>query len=295
LSRPQPADVNAQYNLAAPGSVADKVAIRQRRKMFSDFVDQMNISADDTLLDVGVTSERRYQHSNYLEAWWPHKDRITAVGIDDCGFLETLYPGLRFVRADGRHLPFADNSFDFVHSSAVIEHVGDRVRQARLLSELWRVTRGGVFVTTPNRWFPVEVHTMLPLLHWLPPQWYRAILRRVGLPFFASEANLNLLSRRDLSSIARAAGITDFSIASVELLILTSNLILVARKDRVRDWAAGGGAVNSLVAAARPRAQVGTPLSRERNPGSRRLSDCHARMISTIPWQTADAAQSRAR
>ena len=25
-----------------------------------------------------------------------------------------------------------------------------------------------VFLTTPNRWFPVEVHTRLPLVHWLP-------------------------------------------------------------------------------------------------------------------------------
>jgi hypothetical protein len=24
------------------------------------------------------------------------------------------------------------------------------------------------FVTTPNRWFPLEVHTRLPLVHWLP-------------------------------------------------------------------------------------------------------------------------------
>ena len=23
-------------------------------------------------------------------------------------------------------------------------------------------------MTTPNRWFPVEVHTRLPLVHWLP-------------------------------------------------------------------------------------------------------------------------------
>ena len=25
-----------------------------------------------------------------------------------------------------------------------------------------------MFLTTPNRWFPVEVHTRLPLVHWLP-------------------------------------------------------------------------------------------------------------------------------
>ncbi|MBV8752177.1 MAG: class I SAM-dependent methyltransferase [Hyphomicrobiales bacterium] len=211
--------------------MADKITIRQRRKMFSDFVGRMNISAGDTILDVGATTDRLCEHSNYLEAWWPHKDRITAIGIDDCGFLETLYPGLRFVRADGCDLPFADNAFDFVHSSAVIEHVGERRRQARLLSELWRVARRGVFVTTPNRWFPVEVHTMLPLLHWLPSRWYRATLRRIGLPFFATEANLNLLSRRDLGHLARAVGISDFDIFAVKLWGVTSNLIVLAQKN----------------------------------------------------------------
>jgi hypothetical protein len=27
-----------------------------------------------------------------------------------------------------------------------------------------------VFVTTPNRWFPLEVHTLLPFVHWLPAE-----------------------------------------------------------------------------------------------------------------------------
>ena len=72
---------------------------------------------------------------------------------------------------------------------------------------------------------------MLPLLHWLPPRWYRAILRRIGPPFFASEANLNLLSRRDLDGLARGAGIVDFHIDAVELWALPSNLMLVAPKN----------------------------------------------------------------
>jgi hypothetical protein len=35
------------------------------------------------------------------------------------------------------------------------------------VAEALRVSRR-VFITTPNRWFPIEVHTKLPLVHWLP-------------------------------------------------------------------------------------------------------------------------------
>ena len=35
------------------------------------------------------------------------------------------------------------------------------------MHELCRVSKR-VFVTTPNRMFPLEVHTLLPFVHWLP-------------------------------------------------------------------------------------------------------------------------------
>ena len=71
------------------------------------------------------------------------------------------------VVADGRKLPFPDDAFDVAFSNAVLEHVGSREDQRRFLHELCRVAPR-VFVSTPNRWFPVELHTRLPLLHWLP-------------------------------------------------------------------------------------------------------------------------------
>ena len=78
------------------------------------------------------------------------------------------------MRADGRDLPFADGEFDLGFSNAVVEHVaGGREGQRRFVHELCRVS-GSVFVTTPNRWFPLEVHTLLPFVHWLPGRRTRA-------------------------------------------------------------------------------------------------------------------------
>ena len=219
-----------EYGLAPPGSLPTRVAKRQRRRMLARFLQTVEIAPPDSILDVGVTSDRSHSHSNYLEAWYPHKERITAVGVEDAGFLQQAYPGVRFVRADGVRLPFRDASFDVVHSSAVIEHVGSHSRQAAFLRELWRVARKGVFVTTPDRWFPIEVHTVLPLVHYLPPPLFRRILLALGRDFFADETNLNLLSRRSLTAAACEAGIEKFRVESVALLGWPSNLLLIASK-----------------------------------------------------------------
>ena len=222
--------INAQYNVAAPNSLPVRIAQYQRHKMFRSFLILAAASPEDTILDLGVTSDRSYDHSNYFEAWYSRKDRVTAAGVDDSHFLEDLYPGVRFVRADGRDLPFKDEAFDYVHSSAVLEHVGNEERQCQFLREIWRVSRKGAFVTTPNRWFPVEFHTLLPLLHWLPQQLYRAILPVMGREFFASEDNLNLLSRNALSRLASRAGIRNARIETVALFGWPTNLILTAQK-----------------------------------------------------------------
>ena len=216
---------NAQYNVAAPGSLPVRIAGMMRRRMYDKFVRDSGVQAGDTILDIGATSDASYDHSNYLEAWYPHKHRIVAVGVDDAGFLQARYPGLRFVRADGRALPFGDASFDFVHSSAVLEHVGGWENQRRFAAEALRVARKGVFLTTPNRWFPIEFHTVLPLVHWLPKASFRWLLTHTGRGFFAAEDNLNLLSAGELAAMCRSIG-ASHEIDGVRLAGWTSNLIV---------------------------------------------------------------------
>jgi len=64
-------------------------------------------------------------------------------------------------------LPFNANSFDIATANAVLEHVGSFEKQVLFVGELCRVARR-VFVTVPNKFFPVENHTALPLAHYQP-------------------------------------------------------------------------------------------------------------------------------
>jgi ubiquinone/menaquinone biosynthesis C-methylase UbiE len=225
------AGVNAQYNVAAPNSLPTQIAAYQRRKMYRAFL-ELGVAPEDTILDVGATSDQTYDHSNYLELWYPHNSRITALGKDKAAsFLETACPGVHYVSGDGCSLPFDDRSFDWVHSSAVLEHVGDTARQIAFVREAWRVACKGVFVTTPNRWFPVEIHTVLPLVHWLPKRAFQRLLTKMGRDFFASDANLNLLSAHELRLIAATVGSRNHYVTGVRLGGLISNLLLIMRHD----------------------------------------------------------------
>jgi SAM-dependent methyltransferase len=155
--------------------IADAISLRSRRRKLALLVAEFAPTADTTVLDVGVDEVSLGEHGgqsgcsthNVLEELYPWPSRITALGLHDGGRFRERYPHIGYVQGDGCDLPFPDQSFDIVHANAVIEHVGGRERQQQFVSEALRVGRH-VFITTPNRWFPIEVHTRLPLVHWLP-------------------------------------------------------------------------------------------------------------------------------
>jgi len=222
---------NAQYNVALPDSLAIKVITRMRKRMYRHFLETMSIKSNHRLLDVGVTSDQSYESSNYLAAWYPHKDKVTVMGIDNAKFLEELFPGVKFIMANGLSLPFSDNEFDFVHSSAVLEHIGGEKNVKRFMKELYRVARFGVCITTPNRWFPVEFHTGLPLVHWLPKPFFRYLMRQSGREFFSREENLNLHTKADLYRFCQSFLPMKVKICGIKLGGWTSNWMLFVLKN----------------------------------------------------------------
>jgi SAM-dependent methyltransferase len=163
--------------------IASEASRRSRERKLRLFLELLGPGPSTSVVDVGVTDSGvggAYGTDNFLEAGYPWPERITAVGVTELERFAAAFPQVRRVVADGRALPFADGEFDVGFSNAVVEHVGGRADQAAFVRELCRVARR-VFVTTPNRWFPVEVHTLLPLVHWLPRGAQPASLAEIDL------------------------------------------------------------------------------------------------------------------
>ena len=212
------------YNIhTGESGVATALALKAREKMYKIFIEKFKPAADTKILDVGVTCDYANASSNYFEQYYPFKEQITCVGTEDAAWLEERYPGLRFVRiSPNDKLPFKDKQFDISLSNAVIEHVGSTCNQKKFVSELLRVSKV-VFVTTPNRWFPIETHTMLPFLHFLPVAWWRKSLAVLGYGYYSLEENLNLLDKRSLPKLFPAD--VSIEVIGVKTLGFISNLV----------------------------------------------------------------------
>lgn len=184
-----------QYQLGL-NKLTSWIRLRVNRRICSTLFQMNEPRTDRSVLDIGVTADR-HAGSNFFEKEYPYPRAITAVGTEDASFLEKDFPGLHFLKVDGRSLPFADKSFDLVVSFATLEHAGSRKDQQRFVQEACRVGKN-VCIVVPNRWHPIEFHIVMPFIHWLPAPYFRSIIKRLGMGFYAKEENLNLLSERDV-------------------------------------------------------------------------------------------------
>ncbi len=182
-----------------------RAALRARRAMYARVLELARPEAGTRILDVGTTPDLDLPYNNFFERWYPDPQSVTVCSIEDCSSFEQVFPGVTFRRITSDSLPFANREFDLALSFAVLEHVGDEAQQRHFVREMARVADRFILYT-PYRYFPVEMHTFIPLSHWLPARWYRAAWARMGLAFWADERNLNLLSRRDIRGLLPQSG-----------------------------------------------------------------------------------------
>lgn len=179
--------------------LARTVSARSRRQKVSLL--RANIAPASSVLLVGVSPDEGIGTESAVERGLLSHADVTCLVYEP---FDGDILGCPTVQGDARDLPFPDDSFDYVVSNAVIEHVGGPDGARRMISESERVARVGYLHTTPNRWFPIEPHVMVPLLHWLPEQARVRAFSAIGLPSYTKE-NYWLFSKRTLRDLGAMA------------------------------------------------------------------------------------------
>jgi hypothetical protein len=150
-----------------------------------------------------------------------------AVAADDSIF--------RVEEGDALALPtHALARFDLAHANSVIEHLGQWPRIERFAAILRAVP--AYYCQTPYFWFPLEVHTMVPFLHWLPESLRAKIYGSFDLPNFpraqtmqwamSNAEGIKLLDRAQMSALFPDAEI------SFEWVGIPKSIIAIRRPDQ---------------------------------------------------------------
>ncbi|MDQ4049016.1 MAG: class I SAM-dependent methyltransferase, partial [Actinomycetota bacterium] len=178
------------YPSSRPGwrtRLATPLASRARRRRYETFARATGLRPDDRILDIGCgTLGLRVLDGEH-----------EIVGLDRVDQPAWAGGRIGFIRGDALAIPVADREFDVAFCNSLIEHIapGDR---PKLAAEIRRVAER-YFVQTPNRFFPIEPHVLLPLFQFLPLRWQRR-LWRFGVAGGEYEQTL-LLDRKELSRL----------------------------------------------------------------------------------------------
>ena len=126
-------------------------------------------------------------------------------GIDPSIGKPTISPkGAAMTHGWGHEIPFDDGAFDCVVLANVYEHVEPPYRQ-RTLDEIRRVLAPtGILVgQLPNPLFPIESHSRLPFMGWLPMPAQKAYWRLSPVPW---KHDFHVVMIRDIERHAGLAG-----------------------------------------------------------------------------------------
>ena len=207
----------------------DKIVFKKRLEI-SNIINNIikDLQMHDAL-DIGTTSDDKNASSNIVIKNIKNIDKFKCISdqiVNSDFFHKSLNKSITEEFSENELYDF---SSDLVVSNATIEHVGNTLNQKKMLENVIKLTKKIFVITTPNKFYPIELHTKIPLIHWFPKSIYRKILKFLGLSFYANEENLNLLSVNELKKMLDNYKIM-YEIKFIKLFFFKSNIIIIGKK-----------------------------------------------------------------
>ena len=207
----------------------DKIVLRKRLEISNIINNTIKDLQIHDALDIGTTSDDKNASSNIVIKNIKNIDEFKCISdqiVNSDFFNKKIKKSITEEFSENELINF---SSDLVVSNATIEHVGNTLNQKKMLENVIKLTKKIFVITTPNKFYPIELHTKIPLIHWLPKSIYRKILKFLGLCFYANEENLNLLSVNELKKMLDIYKIK-YEIRFIKLFFFKSNIIIIGKK-----------------------------------------------------------------
>ena len=209
--------------------IFDRIITKKRLEIIDIINSQIVLNNINSILDIGTTSDIKNKSSNFIiknlknvKNFYSISDQLITLPF----FKKKLQ---KSIIENFSEYEIENFKSDLVISNATIEHVGNYDNQKAMVSNMIKLSKKMVIISTPYRYHPLEFHTKIPFIHWLPKKIHRMILKKFNLVFYSKEENLNLLSKSDLSSFIKNEKIRS-EFKYIKFLFLRSNLIFILKK-----------------------------------------------------------------
>jgi SAM-dependent methyltransferase len=185
---------------------------------FSFFINKMNLSQNDTILDLGG-GDGSYM-DKFSSSLKPYK--ILVSDIDPKALKKAREKGYEtlIIDASCNQLPYEDQQINCIFCNSVIEHVTlpkDQLWtdnnstsdfstkafeiQKKFASEIMRSGQK-YYVQTPHKTFPIEAHTWLPFISYLNRKTQLKVLKIINKYWIKkTEPDWNLLNEDDMKAL----------------------------------------------------------------------------------------------
>ena len=219
--------------LSFHNKIFDKIIRKKRVEIVKIIENEIDFKEIYDCVDIGTTSDMENESSNFIIKNIQNLKKIKSFSnqyITDPFFFSTVQGSITEQLTRGA---IEKLKSDAVISSATIEHVGSRENQKKMIKNISLLSKKFFIITTPNKNYPIDFHTKLPLINLLPNKIFRKILKLMGFEFFSKEENLNLISYSDIKNLINESNINEFfniKIKYIRLLFFKSNFIIIGTK-----------------------------------------------------------------
>ena len=208
----------------------DNIIVNKRKEIHKVIYNNLNFKNIKSVLDVGATEDNKFKSSNYLTKKFGFIKNI--FGLSDQNVKNKFYRKI-FKKSITSNFSFKEYNkikCDFVISNAVIEHVGSYAKQQKMIQNITKLSKKYFVIQTPNRYHPIEFHTKVIFIHWLPKNIFRKILKALGMVSFSKEKNLNLISEKDINKLFKKyKDVVEYKIFKINFLGFTSNFVIIGK------------------------------------------------------------------